>query len=109
MIYDDGEQTRDFVYVKDVVAANVHLAFGGQSGIFNTAYGRGTTINDLAQKIIELTGSSSGLAYQPPRPGDIRHSLADTRRLAATGFQPAGDFSRGLAATVDHFRNRDPN
>jgi len=109
VIYDDGEQTRDFVYVKDVVGANVHLAFGEQSGTFNTAYGRSTTINDLARKIIELTGSSSEVVYQPPRPGDIRHSLADTRRLAATGFQPTCDFDRGLAATIDHFRNRDPN
>ena len=109
VIYDDGEQSRDFVYVKDVVAANVHLAFREQSGIFNAAYGRSTTINDLARKIIELTGSSSGLVYQPPRPGDIRHSLADTRRLAATGFQPTCDFDRGLAATIDHFRNRDLN
>jgi UDP-glucose 4-epimerase len=63
-VFGDGEQTRDFIYVKDIVAANVFLAMNPtDSGFFNVAYGGRLTINDLAKKIIELTGSSSKLEY----------------------------------------------
>lgn len=105
-IFGDGEQTRDFIYVKDVVAANAHFALGPDTGVYNVAYGGRITINDLARRILRLTGSRSEIRYLPERPGDVKHSMAAVERLRATGFVPASDFDAGLAATIDFFRAR---
>jgi UDP-glucose 4-epimerase len=106
-IFGDGEQTRDFIYVKDVVAANAFFATESKAtGVFNVAYGRRITINDLAKTICRLTGSRSVIKHAAERPGDVKHSLASIDKLRAAGFAPAGDFDDGLAATVDFFRKR---
>jgi UDP-glucose 4-epimerase len=105
-IHGDGLQTRDFIYVKDIAAANLFAATTpGLNGVFNTGYGARTTILDIARDILRLTGSSSPLEHRPEREGDIRHSLADASRLAAAGFRPAGCLADGLRATVDWYRN----
>ena len=70
------------------------------------AYGRRMSVNELARKIIELTGSKSEIRYLPPRLGDVKHSLASTERLNSAGFSPVGDFDGGLQATIDYFRHR---
>ena len=75
-IYGDGLQTRDFVFVKDIVAANF-LALEKNPGIYNVAYGGKITILDLAQQIIALTGASSKIVHLDARSGDIKHSRAD--------------------------------
>jgi UDP-glucose 4-epimerase len=104
-IFGDGEQTRDFIYVKDIVAANAFFAtHQDMGGVYNVAYGGSITINDLATRIVELTGSSSEIAHAPERAGDVKHSRAAVERLAATGFEPTSDFDAGLAKTVDFFR-----
>jgi UDP-glucose 4-epimerase len=106
-VFGDGEQTRDFIYVKDIVAANVFLAMNPtDSGFFNVAYGGRLTINDLAQKIIELTGSSSKLEYAPERSGDVKHSMASVEKITAAGFEPTSNFDEGLQATIDFFMKR---
>jgi len=106
-IFGDGEQTRDFVSVQDVVAANVHFATtSGLSGVFNVARGGRITINELARKIIALTGSASPIVYRPERPADVRHSTASIEKLRATGFAPTCDFDEALAATVKWFQGR---
>ena len=103
-IYGDGEQTRDFIYVKDIVAANEYLAMRPDlSGVFNVAYGRKITIHDLAKKIITLTGSASEIQYGAERAGDVKHSMASVDKLRATGFTPTSDFDKGLAATIQYF------
>ena len=103
-IFGDGEQTRDFIYVKDIVAANVFLAMNDTPpGFFNVAYGGRLTVNDLAKKIIELTGSSSKIEYAPERPGDVKHSMASVEKLKAAGFEPTSNFDEGLAATIRFF------
>jgi len=103
-IFGDGEQTRDFIYVKDIVAANVFLAMNDTpSGFFNVAYGGRLTIKDLAQKIIELTGSSSTIEYAPERAGDVKHSMASVDKIKAAGFEPTSSFNEGLAATIQFF------
>ncbi len=105
-IYGDGEQTRDFIYVKDIVAANAHLAANPDiTGVFNTAYARKLTINDLAKKIIAITNSSSKIEYAPVRAGDVKHSMANTDKLLATGFKPESNFDEGLATTIKFFQN----
>lgn len=103
-IFGDGEQTRDFIYVKDIVAANVFFALeSSATGVFNIAYGGKITINDLAKRIIELTGSRSQIVYLPERAGDVKHSSAAIDKLSATGFRPGADFDRGLAETIAYF------
>ena len=103
-IFGDGEQTRDFIYVKDIVAANVFLAMNDtESGFFNVAYGGHLTINDLAKKIIELTGSYSKIDYMPERAGDVKHSMASVEKIKAAGFKPTSSFDEGLQATIGYF------
>ncbi|MFZ2658175.1 MAG: NAD-dependent epimerase/dehydratase family protein [Victivallales bacterium] len=102
-IYGDGEQTRDFVYVKDVVAANIFMSQNEPTGVFNVAYGRKITITDLVKMIIKMTNSKSKVEYKPERPGEIKHSLASIGKLLSTGFKPASDFNEGMKKTVDYF------
>lgn len=100
-IFGDGQQTRDFVYVKDVVAANVHLAEHETCcGVYNVACGKRQTIQELATTIIELTQSTSLIQYDAPRPGDVKHSQADIRKLLTTGFLPSTDVTAGLKDTI---------
>ena len=106
-VFGDGEQTRDFVYVKDVVAANVHGAMCADlHGVYNVAYGRRITIKELAQRIVDLTGSDSMLRHGPERAGDVKHSLADISRIVRSGYRPGSDFDTGLAATIAFFAAR---
>ena len=105
-VYGDGEQTRDFIYVKDVVAANAFLALSANTGVFNVAYGKKITINNLIAEIKDVTKSSSPVEYLPERAGDVKHSMAAIDRLQATGFVPQNDFAAGLAATVDYFSRK---
>ncbi len=104
-IFDDGEQTRDFVYVKDIVAANVFFAQSDEAfGVYNIANGNRITINGLASMICQLTGSSSAIQHLPPRPGDVKHSQAAVEKASLAGFRPTHAFEDGLARTIDFFR-----
>ncbi|OGV48975.1 MAG: dTDP-glucose 4,6-dehydratase [Lentisphaerae bacterium GWF2_52_8] len=105
-IYGDGEQTRDFVYVKDIAAANAFMAMNNCSGVYNVGYGRRISINELVKLIIKNTNSKSKIEYLPPRLGDVKHSLAAIDKILATGFKPSGEFEKGLAATVEFFRKK---
>lgn len=106
-IFGDGEQTRDFVYVKDVVAANVFLATRPElSGVYNVANGRTISIKALAQKIVALTGSKSEVRFAPERPGDIKHSCAAIDKIRSAGYQPSNAFDDGLSATINFFRQK---
>ena len=76
-IFGDGRQTRDFIHVKDVVAANAFFALESQAtGVFNVACGRQMTITDLALMIRDLAKSTSTIHYGAERPGDVKHSVA---------------------------------
>jgi len=90
-IFGDGEQTRDFVNVADVAAANLAAAFTpGVSGVFNIGSGGRITVNDLARVMQQVSGIEVGVEHGPPRPGDVRDSLADiSAARAALGFAPA--------------------
>ncbi|MCF7792226.1 MAG: NAD-dependent epimerase/dehydratase family protein [Victivallales bacterium] len=103
IIYGDGAQTRDFVYVKDVVRANVWLSKSKISGIINIGYGRQSSVNEIAKKIIKLTESDSRIIYKDERPGDIKYSFASIDKLLSTGYKHKGDFETGLAETVKYF------
>jgi len=104
-IFGDGQQTRDFIYVKDVVAANAFFALKSQAtGVFNVACGRQITITDLALTIRNLTKSSSTIEYHPERPGDVKHSVAGVDKIHRTGFRPVCDLAGALRATIEAFR-----
>ena len=104
-IYGDGEQTRDFIYVKDIVAANVFLAeHEDAAGVFNVAYGGNTKINDLARDIITLCKSSSTILYESVRAGDVRHSAASVDKLTDLGWRPGSSLTEGLDTTIAHFK-----
>ena len=107
IIFGDGEQTRDFVSVKDVIASCLHAATPfGLTGVFNVTRGGHVTINGLAKKIIALTGSASPIVHEPARSGDVRHSTASVEKLRGTGFRPTCDLDEALAATVKWFAGR---
>lgn len=101
VIHGDGGQTRDFIFVKDVVAAIRHVTLREDiTGVFNAGSGRARTLRELAETIVALAGSSSALRHGPARAGDVRHSHADTRALAAAGFAMPDRFEEGLRETL---------
>ena len=102
-IFGDGEQTRDFVFVKDIAAANAFMAEHPFTGVYNVAYGGRMTINTLAKMIVDILGSKSKIVYLPERPGDVKHSTACVDKLLSTGFKPSWDFRRGLEVTVKSY------
>ena len=108
-IYGDGEQTRDFIYVKDVVAANLFFAQNDATGVFNIARGGRITINDLAETIVRLTGSGSKIRHLPERAGDVKHSMACVDKAAQAGYRAGHTFDEGLAETIDFYRSRRSN
>ena len=104
-IFGDGEQTRDFIYVQDVVAANVFFATQSPAlGVFNVACGQRLTINELAASICRLTGSRSKIKHAAERPGDVKHSLAAIEKLHKAGFAPGSNFYKGLETTIEFFK-----
>ncbi len=105
IIFGDGEQTRDFIYVKEVVKANLLAAEKGNA-IYNVATGKSITINYLANLIIKITGSKSKIVYTDPRPGDIKYSSADNSKLLSLGFKFSYNFENALKETIKYFKNK---
>jgi UDP-glucose 4-epimerase len=107
VIFGDGEQSRDFTYVDNVVAANLRAvdAAAAAGNVYNVACGESVSLNRLVGELRELIGAEVEATYAAPRPGDIRHSLAD---LSASrrdlGYVPEVDLREGLARTLEHFR-----
>jgi UDP-glucose 4-epimerase len=109
VIYGDGEQSRDFIYVENVAAANVLAAGTGDvpGGVLNIAGGRGTTVNELAARINAVLKTNLVPVYAPERTGDIKHSHADiSAARARLGFEPAVPFEEGLERTVRWYKER---
>jgi UDP-glucose 4-epimerase len=107
-VHGDGGQTRDFVFVKDVVAANLFAAAtGGLTGVFNVGYGGSITINAIAERILAQTGGTGAIVHTEPRAGDVRHSRASADKLRAAGWTPGYDLESGLAETLAWYRSHD--
>ncbi len=103
-IFGDGEQTRDFVHVKDIAAALAHVAGRPDlHGTYNVGYGNSMTVNELAAQIVRLAGSSSKIVHLPERSGDVKHSRASIDKLLATGFRHVSSLERGLVETLAFF------
>jgi nucleoside-diphosphate-sugar epimerase len=108
-IYGDGEQSRDFTYIDNVVRGNLLAAAAPAEKIsgrmMNLATGSRTTLNQTFAILRELTGYSGEPAYAADRAGDIRDSLADIRLARELlGYEPAVDFREGLRRTVEWYR-----
>lgn len=107
VIYGDGEQTRDFIYVENAVKANL-LAADAQSAsgrVINIAAGRSTSLNVLWNSIRGIVGCELDAQYAAPREGDVRDSLADlTLASELLGYAPHVEFDEGLARTIASFR-----
>jgi UDP-glucose 4-epimerase len=105
VIYGDGENVRDFVYVKDVAAANVAALSCAPNDSFNIGTGVATTINDLYRALARLLGCVKPPKYGPARLGDIKRSLLDASKAGrGLGWKPKYTFEEGLRETVEAFR-----
>lgn len=103
MIYGDGEQTRDFVFVKDVVRACILASESRATGVFNIARGESISLNQLLELLGRITGKEVIPRYAGPRAGDIRHSLADIANAEKIGYRPMYTVEEGLRRTVEWF------
>lgn len=105
VFYGDGGQSRDFIYVADVVQANLRACHqdGIAGEVFNVASGRSVTLLQLLTHLKKIVKSDQAAVFAPARPGDIRHSRADIRKAQKLlGFQPEMGFRQGLKATVEY-------
>lgn len=105
IIYGDGQQSRDFTFVKHVVDANVLACESEKTGTFNVACGRSISINELVALIGEITGKTVEAKHAAPRPGDIKHSLAGISKARSFGYAPTGSFKDELNETIRWFEN----
>jgi len=104
IIFGDGEQTRDFTFVKDAIEANILAAEKDTTGVFNIGTGKKVSINELARLITEITGRDVRPIYREPRPGDIKHSLADISKAKQFGYNPKYNLEEGLRETIGSFK-----
>lgn len=102
VIYGDGEQTRDFVYVADVVSANI-LASRAAPGVYNIACARSISLNTLAKVMGKILAKEVRPRYESARAGDIKHSLADISRAKGMGYFPKYDLEEALIETIQWF------
>lgn len=116
-VYGDGEQTRDYVYVGDVVAANMvvsdlslpPLGTALDDWAYNVGTGMETSVNTLASAIMTAGGRDVPVEFAAPRPGELRHSALDIDKLKRAGWAPQTPLSEGLRRTVDHIREEGKN
>ncbi|HWI55199.1 MAG TPA: NAD-dependent epimerase/dehydratase family protein, partial [Desulfobacteria bacterium] len=106
VIFGDGEQTRDFVYVEDVAAANVKALSGADNMILNVGTGEPISINKLLAVMAEVIDSGIQPIHAEDRQGDIKHSCMETGRIKEyLGWAPAFSLAEGLAKTMEFYKN----
>ena len=107
-INGDGEHTRDYVFVGDVVAAHEMAMNHGDSFVANIGTGEGTSVNEVFRHLQRVTGYREPAIYGPPRPGDVRHIALDASRAKQVlGWEPKVDLVEGLKMTAASMRNAD--
>lgn len=105
IIYGDGQQTRDFIYVKDIVKANILACESNYNGVVNIASGKGLSVNQLYSIIKEVLGSDVDPVYEEERIGDIKHSIADISNQSSINFRADSSlFKSQLEETVEWFK-----
>ena len=104
-VFGDGEQTRDFVFVKDVARANILAMDSDVCGLLNIGTGVQTSLNDLAKMIMDAAGISVSMKYEATREGDVRYSVADISKAERElGYKPEWDLGEGVRDTVEYFK-----
>jgi UDP-glucose 4-epimerase len=108
VIFGDGQHSRDFTYVENVVHANLLAAqapSAAAGGVYNAATGKSISLLDLVAALNEALGTQLEVDFQPPRVGDVRDSLADISQAnRLLGYEPCVDFAEGLHRTVAYYR-----
>jgi UDP-glucose 4-epimerase len=103
IVYGDGNQTRDFTYIKDVVNANILAAESQSTGVINIGSGSNVTINELAETIIKSLNRDIGIIHEQNRVGEVKHSQADITLAKTIGYKPKYSLVDGLLETVRRF------
>jgi len=107
IVYGDGDQTRDFTFIDDVMHANVLAAESGTTGVFNAAGGKRISINELAKTVMTLCEKELEIVHEEIRPGDIKHSLSDISLAKEKfGYTPQFDIKNGLKETIQWFQKQ---
>jgi UDP-glucose 4-epimerase len=108
-VFGDGQQTRDYVFVRDVVSANLlvsSLELPGDGGLdtfaFNVGTGVATSVNQLADLLERVAGRRPGREHRPARPGELLQSTLDISRIGTRGWSPRFTLAEGLKETYDH-------
>jgi UDP-glucose 4-epimerase len=109
VIFGDGMQTRDFIYVNDAVQANLRAMEGTATGVFNIGCGRRVNLITLASAVMEVCGTDLRIQFEDARPGEVRDSCADISRAGdGLGFVPEYTLAEGLKETTAWYRKRYP-
>jgi len=104
IIFGDGSQIRDFIFIEDVVNANIFAAEKNITGNFNIASGENVSIKQLAEILLKVNSKQNKIQYEKPRSGDILHSLADISKIKKSGFKLKYCLEEGLKKTFEWFR-----
>ena len=107
VICGDGEQTRDFISVRDVAQANIIALDSQCKGTFNVGTGKETSVNFLTKKLLKVSGITTSSKYSPPKKGEQRRSSIDSKKLLESfGWKPCISLEEGLFETVNYFKNK---
>jgi len=108
IVFGDGDQSRDFTYIDNCVQANILAATSDKivGDVFNVACAGQFTLNQLLDQLRKIIGVDTEAQYDPPQPGDIRHSFANVDKLMKLGYKPEVGFEEGLKKTVKFFRDK---
>ncbi|MFQ5679309.1 MAG: NAD-dependent epimerase/dehydratase family protein [Gemmatimonadota bacterium] len=113
VVFGDGEQTRDYVYVEDVAAANLLVSEAElpdptslDEVAFNVGTGEQTSVNELARTLVDIAGRDPGIERAPARPGELRRNSLDCRELRALGWRPRFGLGEGLGRTYEAIAGR---
>ncbi len=106
VIFGDGEQSRDFVFIEDVTQGTILAARNNAEGTYNLGSGQSTSVNQLARRILELMHKKLQPVHAEPRPGDLRHSAADISRALSFGYQPEWSLETGLPKVIAGLKER---
>jgi len=107
-IYGDGEQTRDFIYIDDIVSALLMLMESDCSGVINLATGKETSVLRLANMVMNIGAGEIEMEFRESRKGEVARSLADISRITGIGFVPKFALEEGLMRTFEAMRDGRP-
>jgi len=106
-IFGDGKQTRDFIFINDIIEANILAAKSSSDGVFNIGNGTPISINEVAKLVMKITGTDLDIIYSDARQDDIRHSFADiSKAKEILQYKPIFSLTDGLDRTIKQFQNR---